>query len=135
MPNQKKERTRKKISWFTLVELIVVVTILSILSTIWFVSYSWYLSWVRDTTRISTLWELEKSLNLYSTNKSLPLPDEKRTEIKSWSETIAYQWYAWKTVIETIKYSKDWKDPKDKIHYTYYVTKNKKYFQLLTHLE
>jgi len=43
------------IKWFTLVELIVVVTILWILSTIWFVAYSWYLVWVRDTNRTSQL--------------------------------------------------------------------------------
>jgi type II secretory pathway pseudopilin PulG len=135
LPPLKKQRGpefHKK--WFTLVELIVVVTILSILSTIWFVSYSWYLAWVRDTSRIRALEEIEKSMQVYSTNKNLPKPDN-YIEIKEWSKTIAYQWEIWQTVIETIKYSKDWKDPKDKTYYTYYLTKNKKHFQLLSHLE
>ena len=125
----------KPLSWFTLVELIVVVTILSILSTIWFVSYSSYLSWVRDTNRISQLKAIWDSLHLYETKKSLPLPDEKRLEIKDWATTIAIQWYVWKSVIETIWYTSQWLDPKDNIHYSYYLTSSRKYFQLLAYLE
>ncbi len=120
---------------FTLVELIVVVTILSILSTIWFVSYSSYLSWVRDTNRISQLKAIWDSLHLYETKKSLPLPDEKRLEIKDWATTIAIQWYVWKSVIETIWYTSEGKDPKDNTYFSYYLTKNRKYFQLLAYLE
>ncbi len=124
-----------KSSWFTLVELIVVVTILSILSTIWFVSYSSYLSWVRDTNRISQLKAIWDSLHLYETKKSLPLPDEKRLEIKDWATTIAIQWYVWKSVIETIWYTSEGKDPKDNTYFSYYLTKDRKYFQLLSFLE
>ncbi len=38
---------------FTLVELIVVITILAILSTIGFVSYSWFSSKARDSSRLA----------------------------------------------------------------------------------
>ena len=108
---------------FTLVELIVVITILAILSTIWFVSYSWYLAWTRDTSRKASLKAISEWLNLYSTNKSLPSPDEKTTKIMDGSTQIATQWYAWKNVLETISYSTEWTDPKDWTYYSYYLTK------------
>lgn len=41
--------------WFTLIELIVVITILSILATVWFISYSSYVVTARDTQRKSDL--------------------------------------------------------------------------------
>ena len=119
---------------FTLVELIVVVTILSILSTIWFVSYSSYLTGVRDTNRISQLKAIWDALYMYSTTKNLPIPDDK-IDIKSWDDIISYQWYVWEEVIETITYTSDWKDPKDDTYFSYYLTKDRKYFQLMAFLE
>ena len=122
-------------SWFTLVELIVVITILAILSTIWFVSYSSYLAWSRDTNRISQLKAISEWLKLYSTNHSLPTPDTTSTKIMDGLTQIATQWYAWKNVLETITYSTEWVDPKDKTYFSYYLTQNKKYFQLMAFLE
>jgi len=119
---------------FTLVELIVVVTILWILSTIWFVAYSWYLVWVRDTNRTSQLKSISDGLELYRTKHSLPLPDD-YVEVKANGEVIAYQWYAWKNVLESIEYTSEWVDPKDKSYYSYYLTKDKKYYQLMWFLE
>jgi len=121
--------------WFTLVELIVVVTILAILATIGFVSYSSYLTGVRDTNRLAQLVSIHDWLALYSTRKELPLPDE-NIEIKiGTSEVIWYQWYAWSNTLETIDFTKGWVDPKDKSYFTYYLTKDRKFFQLLAHLE
>ena len=125
----------QKIKAFTLVELIVVITILAILSTIWFVSYSWYLSWVRDSNRISQLKAISEWLHLYWTNHSLPSPDTTSTKIMDWATQIATQWYAWKNVLETITYSTEWVDPKDKTYFSYYLTRDKKYFQLMALLE
>ena len=119
---------------FTLVELIVVITILAILSTIGFVSYSSYLAWTRDSNRISQLKAISEWLHLYSTNHSLPTPDDK-VDILSNTTTIAYQWYAWSNVLETITYSTEWVDPKDKTYFSYYLTRDKKYFQLMAFLE
>ena len=119
---------------FTLVELIVVITILAILSTIWFVSYSSYLAWTRDTNRISQIKAISEGLDLYSTTRFLPLPDDK-VEVLSDTTLIAYQWYAWDKILETITYSTEWVDPKDKTYFSYYLAKNKKFFQLLAFLE
>ena len=122
---------------FTLVELIVVITILAILATVGFVSFSGYLAGTRDTNRKAQLKSMSDALELYTTKKDLPIPDDK-VDIKVWTSPeriIAYQWYIWKNVLETIEYTESWLDPKDKTYFSYYLTKNKKYFQLLAFLE
>ena len=121
-------------NWFTLVELIVVITILAILSTIGFVSYSSYLAGSRDSNRVSQIKAISEWLHLYSTNKTLPKPDS-NIIIEANSTVIAYQWYAWSNVLETITYSTEWVDPKDKTYFSYYLTRDKKYFQLMAFLE
>ena len=63
--------------WFTLVELIVVISILWILATIGFISYSWYLLWVRDSNRLAQLEWLTKWLNVSLINWRLPFPENK----------------------------------------------------------
>lgn len=119
---------------FTLVELIVVVTILAILATVWFASYTSHLSSVRDTTRINQLSLIRENLDLYRRDKKLPLPDD-YIEVKANGVVIWYQWYAWKSVLIDINIKEWWKDPMDKVYYTYYITKKKKNFQLLSYLE
>ena len=120
--------------WFTLVELIVVVSILAILSTIGFVSYSGYITWVRDTNRIEQLSSLYNGLELYRTKRDLPIPEDK-IDIEASGSLIAYQWYVGKSNLEMIEYSKEWKDPKDDTYFSYYLTADKKYFQLMALLE
>jgi prepilin-type N-terminal cleavage/methylation domain-containing protein len=120
--------------WFTLVELIVTITILAILASIWFVSYPWYLAGSRDTNRLSQLKSISDWLQLYLSKNTLPIPDD-YIEIQTNSKTIAYQDYAWINVLETIEYSSVWDDPKDKTYYTYYLTKDKKDIQLMWYLE
>lgn len=123
-----------KLLGFTLVELIVVITIVWILSTVGFVSYSWYLTWARDSNRISQLTKLSDSLQVYAANKTLPIPDDS-IDITASGTLISYQWYVWVDVLETIDYTNGWKDPKDDAYYTYYLTKDRKSFQLLALME
>lgn len=124
----------KHLKGFTLVELIVVITIVGILSTVWFVSYSSYLMVARDSNRISQMIKLNDSLQVYSATKSLPLPDNKIDITASWT-VFAYQGYAWVNVLETIDYTNGGLDPKDKIPYTYFVSANRNFFQLLVFME
>ncbi len=123
---------------FTLVELIVVITILSILATIWFIWYSSYLGSSRDTNRVSQLKNISQALEIYSAKKSLPLPED-NVEVKTWTwileNTIAYQGYVWKNIIEQINYSTEGIDPQSWDYFSYYLTKDKKYFQLMAFLE
>jgi len=121
-------------SAFTLVELIVTITILAILATIWFVSYSWYLAWTRDTNRTAQLKSISDTLELYRTNADLPSP-ENAIDIKyNWS-VIASQWYIWKNILEQIEYTTEWIDPKDKQYFSYYLREDKKEYQLMAFLE
>ncbi|MDQ7009471.1 MAG: hypothetical protein Q9M94_04245 [Candidatus Gracilibacteria bacterium] len=71
---------------------------------------------------------------MYRTKKSLPIPDDKVNILYSGS-LISYQGYIGKNVLETIEYTESGLDPKDKQYFSYYLTRNKKYFQLLTFLE
>lgn len=119
---------------FTLVELIVVVTILAVLWTIGFVSYSGYLSSVRDTNRVASLTSIADGLELYRTNNRLPNPDD-FININSGITTFARQWNLGKNVLETIEYNKAGKDPKDNRYYSYYLSKDRKYYQLMALLE
>jgi len=119
---------------FTIVELIVVITILAILWTIWFISFSSHLVWTRDTNRLSQLSTMHEWLDVYSTQNELPTPENSVEVRASWS-LIWYQWYAWKNVLGMIWYSKWWKDPKDEQYYSYYLTEDKKHFQLMAFLE
>jgi len=127
-------KLQKYIPAFTLVELIVVITIVGILSTVWFVSYSGYLTWARDSNRISQLTKLSDSLQVYSASKTLPIPDNKIDITASWN-LIAYQGEVWVDVLETIDYTNGGQDPKDDSYYTYYLTKDRNSIQLMAMME
>jgi len=127
-------QSSKKLLWFTLVELIVVITIVGILSTIGFVSYSGYLTWARDSSRISQLSKLTDALQVYTTNKRLPLPDD-YVQITASGTLVAYQWTVWVDVLDAVDYESGGKDPKDNTYFTYYLDKDRSSFQLLALLE
>ncbi len=125
----------KKINfWFTFVELIVITVILVILSAIGFVSYTWYIAWVRDSNRISQLSSMRDGLEMIKSTWSLPLPEDSVQVVASGIQ-IWTQWYAGEQTLSRIDFKEGGKDPKDKNYYSYYVTKDKKYFQLMTFLE
>jgi len=95
----KKEKKQKA---FTLVELIVVITILAILWTISFISLQWYSANSRDSVRMSdlkniTLWlelQLSKAWRVY-------VPEDK-IDITASGTTISYQWYMWEDTMNKL---------------------------------
>lgn len=119
---------------FTLVELIVVITIVWILATIGFVSYSGYLTGARDTNRISQLTKLSDALQVYETTKSLPLPDD-YINISANGTLIWYQGYTGVDVLETLDYTNWGQDPLDDKYYTYYLAQDRSNYQLLGFME
>ncbi|MDD3645999.1 MAG: fibrinogen-like YCDxxxxGGGW domain-containing protein [Candidatus Gracilibacteria bacterium] len=119
---------------FTLVELIVVISVLAILSTIGFISYNGYLSGVRDTNRISNIKSLSEALEIYRTKSSLPLP-ESNVEVKINGNKIMWQGYLGENILKTLNFNNGGIDPLDNTYYTYAITDDRKYFQLMGFLE
>jgi len=58
--------------WFTLVELLVVMTIIWILSTIWILWFLKYIEWARDTKRVSDVTEIDKAVTTFNTKGYKP---------------------------------------------------------------
>lgn len=120
---------------FTLVELIVVISILAILWTIAFISFNNYFWNARDSVRVTDLKTIHKWIVLFSVWAwVVPLPDD-YISITNGTDIYSYQWYAWDNVKNIAKVS--WKavDPKDGLRYTYATDSNKKKVQLLSYLE
>lgn len=125
---------RNKNKAFTFVELVIVATIITILSTIWYVSYNSYISESRDTSRISQIVSIYKALESYRVQSYMPAPYKSVDILASWS-LFAYQGYAWEDVLNKIWYQDEWVDPKDKVYFTYYLTKDFWRAELMTFLE
>ena len=119
---------------FTLVELIVVVTILSILAAVGFVTYSGYISGVRDTSRLTSLNAMADALELYGNKQSLPTPDG-NVEVKSSGSLVAWQWVVGENTLRSIEFYKGSVDPLTEKYFSYYVNRQRSSFQLLWFLE
>ncbi len=112
---------KRKFLWFTLVELIVVITILVILWTIAFLNLWGFSGSARDSARISNLANLQKGLNVYQVRTwTYPMPESSVAITASWTP-IGYQWFAKDIVWGIAKISKWWTvDPSDSNIYTTY---------------
>jgi len=117
---------------FTLVELIVVITILAILWTIAFISLQWYSRDARDGKRTSDVWNMKTTLELFNINAwKYPSPDSPLTISYSW-DTVWYQWTIWDIVTTNLKWlDKKPVDPLTKAEYTYSTTQSYKEYQIL----
>ena len=119
--------------WFTLVELIVVITILAILWTISFITLQGYSAQARDSKRISDIQNIKKSLELFSINTWVyPIPDENYEVTYSWS-LLRKQWNIWNKVTKNLSRNLSEKplDPQTNIEYVYSLTYSQKEYELL----
>lgn len=114
-------KTHKK--WFTFIELMIAITIITFLSVLWFVSYKSHISSSRDATRKSELSDIYSLLDLQKTKSLLPIPDKRIDLYSSWI-IIWYQWYLSKEIINKLWFKWSWKDPLDNIFYTYFLSKD-----------
>ncbi len=120
---------------FTLVELIVVITILAILWTIAFISFQWYTQDARDGVRISDMNNINKWLALSQLKSWIyPKPDNSVTISASWT-IIWYEWTVWENVSRIINTNKIITDPLDDTPYIYYTNATNTTYQLLWYLE
>lgn len=124
----------KNIRAFTLVELIVVVTIIAILWTVGFISYSNYLTTARDSNRISQMTRIADALQVYGTTNNLPLPENK-IDITVWWTAVWFQGDLWESVLQTIDYSSTARDPSDNTPFVYYLGTDRRNFQLMAFME
>jgi prepilin-type N-terminal cleavage/methylation domain-containing protein len=120
---------------FTLVELIVVITILAILATVWFISFQGHAQSARDSVRLSDLKSIEKQLSIFVLkNSKYPMPDD-AVEITASGTLINYQWYAGARMLWTIWVHGWGQDPLDGTYYTYTTNSTLTKYQLLWYLE
>jgi len=125
---------KNKIQAFTLVELIVVITILAILWTIAFISLQWYASQARDSKRLSDIQNIKTSLELFSLNTwKYPFPDNSN-EVTYNLSLLWKQWVVWDNVTTNLSRNLNTKplDPLTEKEYTYSVTHNQLEYELLS---
>lgn len=119
---------------FSFVELIVSVTILAIISTIWFISYSSYLWDSRDSQRKSDLAQVWSALKVYKQKRwYYPVPGNKFDLTYNWT-WVVFQWKFDENVrLNTLDRLP--LDPKSKTGYIYSITKNAQEYEMAATLE
>jgi prepilin-type N-terminal cleavage/methylation domain-containing protein len=124
-------------SAFTLTELIVVITILSILSVIGFVVMSHQSSVARDGKRISDIQTLSQSAKITSAQlRLLPTPIADSVSLTVSGTFIGYQGFMSLALVNPLGYGSDKIfDPKDNIPYTYRVNQHFDQAQFMAYLE
>lgn len=128
-----------KIKAFTLVELIIVITILSILWTIAFISLQGYSLSARDTVRVSDIKNIEQWIWAYFSKSWIyPIP-ENPTTITASGANIRYQWIAGSQVLWIAWLSWiqqwSWKDPSTWKYYTYITDGNNGQYEIQGNFE
>jgi len=118
---------------FTLVELIVVITILAILWTIAFISLQWYSRDARDSVRVTDLNNIKKSAELIRIKRwKYPYPDNNVT-LKMWTNTLVVDWEIWSNLKSNLWISGKVKDPLYNTPYRYLTNWNE--FLVMSSLE
>ena len=130
----------KKKKAFTLVELIIVITILAVLAAIAFLNLNGYTWDARDSVRVSDLKNIQKTMELSLGEWNLlPIPDELKTEKIELQELPWVKWQEWLFWDESIKELRDLSqvplDPKTKSKYRYLVSENRQNYYLEVELE
>ncbi len=119
-----------KKSAFTLVELIVVITILAILSTIAFLSFQWYTSSARDSVRATDMNNLKKWLEISFTKIWRYIDPDWGIKVLNDGVQIGIQGKFWDNNLWVIGMS-NVKDPLSQLPYTYYTSSNGRGYSIL----
>ncbi len=121
--NNKKNKALSKNIAFTLVELIVVITILAILWTIAFISLSWYSQSSRDSVRISDMASMKSTLEYFNIdNGKYPVSTDAVDVTYSWAIVWSQWTFGEVTTTNINKLDRIPTDPLTSSKYTYSVT-------------
>ena len=118
---------------FTLVELLVVITVLAILGTIAYIAIESNIASSRDAARQLDLWQMVNVLEThYVENITLPDPSNSIDITFSWSALAWKQWSFWESVWNVLKvfWNDVPRDPRFKNYYTYSVTSLRNEYQV-----
>lgn len=127
-------KKRLNLGAFTLIELVVAATIIVLLASIWFYSYTKNIADARDGARKTDISALSSQLKLYKRQRGAYIFPGSYYEIHNRGEVAAYQWY----IDNSVSLSTAEKlplDPKLEIPYFYSTTRNRQEFQLALTLE
>ena len=121
----------QKNKWFTFVELIIVMIILVILSLISFVSFQSYFKWVRDSARLSSIKDIETSMDVYAAFAAkYPQPSNAYAIAYSGAE-VWQQWTIWDSIISQLpEFNEIPVDPLTDEEYTYSRSNTKNQYQI-----
>lgn len=120
---------------FTLVELIVVIFILAILSSIGLMALSWYLATARDSTRVIEFEDIESAMGSFMINNWFyPNPTNPVEIYYSWW-LVWTQWILWSQLVKSIWFWENISDPLTKNPYTYSLENSRKTFSIAWVLE
>ncbi|MDD5197922.1 MAG: FISUMP domain-containing protein [Candidatus Gracilibacteria bacterium] len=126
----------RKLSGFTLVELIVVITILVILGTIAFTSLTGFSGNARDSDRVTTLKNIESGLDLFQIKSGqYPTPENITGTGTVNGNILASVGEIGDTISRIIKINKIPTDPLSKSNYVYGTNTSKTQYQIATTLE
>ncbi len=122
---------------FTLVELIVVITIIAILWTIAFISLQWYSKDARNSVVINDISLIQKNLELFQINTwKYPEPDWPISWIVVNSANVFNQWFIWDNIFTNLwKLNKKPVNPLTWEEYVYSKTTYWNYYELKADLE
>jgi type II secretory pathway pseudopilin PulG len=120
--------------WFTVVELVVAVMIVSILWVVGFIQFAWFLATSRDTNRISQVAEIYDGFVSLKMRATLPLPTN-YIEVKKWDKLVSYQWHVGERILHQMEYTSNGMDPETGEFFTYALTRNKKSIAIMALLE
>ena len=130
---------QKNKSWFTLVELIVVITILAILWTIAFISLQWYSRTARDSIRVTDIKNIKTSLEIFSLWWwKYPIADNAQDVTYSgWTVVLWKQWTIWTNVTKNLsrQLSEKPADPLYETEYIYSTLENGEKYEVLSTYE
>ena len=140
MQPPKTQTFAKKVSHlgFTLVELIIVISILVILGTIAFTQFGSFQGSARDGDRVTTLKNIEKGLDVFQIKSGIyPMPEGEVSQgtINGSSEVYAYKGEIGDFVSRLIGINKTPTDPLSTSHYAYALSGDKKTYQVATVME